>query len=250
MGAPVEAQDRLLFVDQVSRYSPMAPYHTALGLAGAHGVLPQAWLAFRQIAEVVGLRPVLVEDVRQLEPDWARTTRAVVLFTIGETPWSATQRAELSAGVDDGRLALAVVHSGLDACLEWPEYGPLIGARFDGHPFTGALPTQVLDRDHPATAHLDADWTTTDELYTFRDLQPDAHVLVHVPVDRLDRLAPDGWHAGEELVVPDFGLPLAWCRTQGRGRVFTTALGHFPTAWESNAYLAHVAGGLGWALDA
>ena len=31
--------------------------------------------------------------------------------------------------------------------------------------------------------------------------------------------------------------------------MFTTALGHFPTAWESNAYLAHVAGGLPWALD-
>ena len=32
------------------------------------------------------------------------------------------------------------------------------------------------------------------------------------------------------------------------GRVFTTALGHFPAAWESPAYLRHLHGGLTWAL--
>ncbi len=235
------AGDDLLFVTQVSPYSPSAPYYTARGLAGAHGVLPQAWLAFRQIADTVGLRPRLVEDVRQLEAAEVGA-RAVVLFTIGETPWSATQRAALLDGVRAGRTALAVVHSGLDACLEWPEYGPLIGARFDGHPFTGPLPTQVLDPDHPATVHLDADWAITDELYTFRDLHPEAHVLVHVPPERLDL-------GDRPVIVPEFGFPLSWSRSEGHGRVFTTALGHFPTAWESNAYLAHVAGGLDWALD-
>ena len=231
----------LLFVTQVSPYSPTAPYHTAMGLAGAHGVLPQAWLAFRQIAEVVGLFPRLVEDVRDLAPDEV-AARAVVLFTIGETPWTHPQRAALLKGVRAGRTALAVVHSGLDACLEWPEYGPLIGARFDGHPLTGELPMQVTDRDHPATAHLDADWRWTDELYTFRDLRPDARVLIRVPPERLD-------FGDRPVTVPDFGFPLSWCHTEGAGRVFTTALGHYPTAWESNAYLAHVAGGLQWALN-
>ncbi len=236
------ARDDLLFVTQVSPYSPTAPYHTAMGLAGAHGVLPQAWLAFRQIAEVVGLRPRLVQDVREVDADPGVDARAVVLFTIGETPWSPEQRAELLDGVRAGRTALVVVHSGLDACLEWPEYGPLIGARFDGHPLTGELPLQVTDRDHPATAHLDTDWRWTDELYTFRDLRPDARVLIRVPPERLD--------LGERTVtVPEFGFPLSWCHDEGDGRVFTTALGHFPTAWESNAFLAPVAGGLQWALD-
>jgi len=237
------ARDDLLFVDQVAPYSPTAPYYTAMGLAGAHGVLPQAWLACRQIADVLGLRPRLVEDVRQVDADPGVDARAVVLFTIGETPWSAEQRGELLDGVRAGRTALVVVHSGLDACLEWPEYGPLIGARFDGHPLTGEFVAQVVDRDHPATAHLDADWRWTDELYTFRDLHPDAHVLVRVPPERLD-------FGDRQVVVPDFGFPLSWCRQEGEGRVFTTALGHFPSAWESNAYLAHVAGGLQWALDA
>jgi type 1 glutamine amidotransferase len=49
---------------------------------------------------------------------------------------------------------------------------------------------------------------------------------------------------------PEFGYPLAWCFAEGAGRVFSTALGHFPAAWETPAYLRHLAGGLAWALDA
>jgi type 1 glutamine amidotransferase len=238
----VDRSDTLLFVTQVAPYSPRAPYHTAFGLAGAHGVLPQAWLAFRQIADVVDLRAQLVEDVRDLRDDAVAGARAVVLFTIGETPWSATQRTDLLDGVQHGRTALVVVHSGLDACLEWPDYGRLAGARFDGHPWTGEFEADVVDRDHPATAHLDDTWRCVDEIYTFRDLRPDARVLLRVPAAQLD-LASKG------VAEPDFGFPLSWCADEGAGRTFTTALGHFPTCWESNAYLAHVAGGLTWALD-
>jgi len=232
----------LLFVTQVAPYSPKAPYHTAFGLAGAHGVLPQAWLAFRQIADVVGLRASLVEDVRELEPGGVGAARAVVLFTIGETPWAADQRAELLDGVRRGATALVVVHSGLDACLEWDDYGRLAGARFDGHPWTREFEADVVDRDHPATAHLGATWTCTDEIYTFRDLRPDAHVLLRIPAERLDL-------ATKAVVEPPFGFPLSWCALEGDGRTFTTALGHFPACWESNDYLAHVAGGLAWAMD-
>ncbi len=32
---------------------------------------------------------------------------------------------------------------------------------------------------------------------------------------------------------PDFAFPLAWCFTEGEGRVFSTSLGHFPAAWEA-----------------
>jgi type 1 glutamine amidotransferase len=47
---------------------------------------------------------------------------------------------------------------------------------------------------------------------------------------------------------PAFGSPLSWCFDEGAGRVFSTTLGHFPTAWESPEFLRFVAGGLTWAL--
>jgi len=78
-------------------------------------------------------------------------------------------------------------------------------------------------------------------VYQFRDLRPDAQVLLRVRDGELDLGA-----AGAR--TPSFGYPLAWCFGEGRGRVFSTSLGHFPSAWESPPYLRHLAGGLGWAL--
>jgi type 1 glutamine amidotransferase len=47
---------------------------------------------------------------------------------------------------------------------------------------------------------------------------------------------------------PAAGFPLAWCFTEGAGRVFYTSLGHFPGAWETPPYLRHLHGGLTWLL--
>ena len=208
--------DSLLFVTQV------APYRD--GPAGVHGV-----------------RARRVEDVRELPVDAIREARAVALFTIGETPWSAAQRAEIVERVRAGRLAICAIHSATDSCYGWDQYGEIVGARFDGHPWTQTFVADVLDPSHPACAHLGADWRWHDEVYQFRDLRPDAQVLLRVREGELD-LATSGARP------PTFGYPLAWCFSEGRGRVFSTSLGHFPAAWESPAYLRHVAGGLGWAL--
>jgi uncharacterized protein len=117
----------------------------------------------------------------------------------------------------------------------------LVGARFDGHPWTQSFTAEVLHPEHPACAHLGDAWPWHDEVYQFRDLRPDARVLLHVPTNQLDLDAPGARR-------PPFGFPLAWCFEERAGRVFSTSLGHFPAAWESPAYLRHVHGGLAWTL--
>jgi uncharacterized protein len=224
----------LLFVTQV------APYRD--GPAGVHGVLDQAAVGVAQIAELHELRAQRVADVRTLDPDVLARARVLALFTIGETPWDAEQRAAILDGVRTGRLAIVSMHSATDSCYGWDEYGALVGARFDGHPWTQSFAAEVCDSMHPACVHLGAEWNWYDEVYQFRDLRTDAHVLLRVREGELDLTA-----AGAR--PPTFGYPLAWCFTEGAGRVFSTALGHFPSAWETPAYLSHLAGGLGWALD-
>jgi hypothetical protein len=49
-----------------------------------------------------------------------------------------------------------------------------------------------------------------DEVYQFRDLRPDARVLLRVPDDQLDLDAPGAR-------VRPFGYPLAWCFEEGAG---------------------------------
>ena len=223
----------LIFVTQV------APYVD--GPAGVHGVLGQAATAATQLATMHDLAPVIVRDVADLDVDRVAAAAVLGLFTIGETPWSQAQRALVTQRLRSGALAVLAIHSAADASYGWDEYGAIVGARFDGHPWTQTMDLEVADRDHPATAHLGAVWRWHDEVYQFRDLRPDARVLLRVPVDQLDADAPGARR-------PEFGYPIAWCHEEGEGRVFTTALGHFPAAWESPAYLRHLHGGLTWAL--
>jgi len=223
----------LLFVTQVAPYSD--------GPAGVHGVLDQAAVGVAEVAELNGCTPQRVDDVRELDPGVLAAARVLALFTIGETPWSDVQRSVILERLRSGELAVLAIHSATDSCYGWDEYGAVVGARFEGHPWTQDVDLDVVEPDHPATHHLGGTWRWRDEVYQFRDLRPDARVLLRVPDDQLDLSAPGAKR-------PDFGFPLAWCFTEGRGRVSSTSLGHFPSAWESPAYLRHLSGSLAWAL--
>jgi len=223
----------LLYVTQV------APYYD--GPAGVHGVLEQSATAVAQLAGADGLRFQRVRDVRELTATALDDARVVALFTIGETPWSAAQRATILDAVRKGRTSILAIHAATDSCYGWPEYGSLVGARFNGHPWTQPFSLDVLEPSHPALAHLGPVWEWTDEVYQFRDLRPDARVLLRVQEHDLDLTRPG-------VAKPDFGFPMAWCFAEGSGRVFSTTLGHFPGAWENVTYLRHLAGGLAWAL--
>jgi hypothetical protein len=231
------ATPTLLYLTQV------APYRH--GPAGVHGVLDQSATAVAQLAEAAGLTFERVADVRTLDPSVLAEARVVALFTIGETPWSPAQREVLLDGVRGGRTSVLAVHSATDACYGWDDYGLLVGARFDGHPWTQQCTLDVVDPAHPAVAHLGPTWLWHDEVYQFRDLRPDAQVLLAARPDELGSEPDPNGHPD-----PEHGHPLSWCFTEGSGRVFSTSLGHFPHAWESPDYLRHLAGGLDWALTA
>jgi type 1 glutamine amidotransferase len=230
--------DRLLFVTQV------APYRGGAGdcrPAGVHGVLDQAAVGVTQVAELHDLRAERVDDVRDLAADALGDARALALFTIGETPWSIEQRRTIVEHLRGGELAVLAIHSATDSCYGWEQYGSVVGARFDGHPWTQAVDLEVVDPDHPATRHLGPSWHWRDEVYQFRDLRRDARVLLRVPDGQLDPSVPGATR-------PEFGYPVAWCFEEGSGRVSSTSLGHFPSAWESPDYLQHLSGSLAWAL--
>jgi len=229
----VPANRSLVCVTQV------APYHD--GPAGVHGVLGQSATAMAELAEGAGLEPRLVTDVRTLDHDGLADAAVVALFTIGETPWSAEQRDTLLSGVRSGRTRVVAIHAATDSCYGWDEYRLPVGARFNGHPSTQGVTLEVREPAHPALAHLGPAWRWHDEVYQFRDLLPDARILLQVDEADLD-LGARG------AVRPPYGFPLSWCFTEGRGRVFSTSLGHFPGAYESVAYLRHLAGGLAWVL--
>ncbi|GAA3293950.1 ThuA domain-containing protein [Streptomyces cinereospinus] len=161
---------------------------------------------------------------------------AAVLFlsTSGEV-LTPSGRRRLTAYVESGG-GFAGVHAA--ACTEedWPYYGELLGARFAGHPAYQPGKVLVEDRDHPATRHLPAVWHVTDEWYDFRT-SPRGAVRV---LASADETSYEGGGMGGDH-------PLAWCRAQGAGRVFYTALGHASEAYADPGFRAHLRGGIGWA---
>ena len=46
-----------------------------------------------------------------------------------------------------------------------------------------------LEPSHPSLRHLGPTWRIRDEVYQFRDLRPDARVLLRVPEEQLDHSA-------------------------------------------------------------
>ena len=234
----------MLYVTDVSPYAA-APGREQLGLrmAGAHGVLGQSAAAMDQLATAAGLSFEHAAHAADVTPEALGAARVLALFTIGDTPWTTGQRALIGERVRSGSLALFALHSAADSCSSWPDFGELLGARFDGHPWTQSFAIEVSDGDHPSTRHLPAPWRMTDEVYLFRDLRADARVLLRASGDDLDLTTPGARR-------PEIGFPLAWCFTEGRGRVFYTALGHFPSAYEDVRFLGHLYGGLEWVLGA
>ncbi|WP_345556227.1 ThuA domain-containing protein [Streptomonospora halophila] len=162
--------------------------------------------------------------------------------------YSAVVFLSPSGGVLDetGRAALADyvcsgggfcgVHAASTAERDWPFYAELVGARFTRHPEVQPARVRVEDGDHPATAHLGATWTLTDEWYDFdRDPRADVRVLLAV-----DEASYQGGGMGP-------GHPVAWCRGVGAGRSFYTALGHPASAYDDPGFRAHLLGGIRYA---
>ena len=233
-------ENTLLYVTEV------APYERGGSggiprLGGVHRVLEQSANAIAEMADVAGLDFLHSKDVRNLPTGALDTCRVLALFTIGETPWSEPQRRQVLERVRSGRTHVLAIHSTTDSCHRWDEFGQVVGARFDGHPWTQELTIEIADADHPATCRLPDPWSLEDEIYLFRALRPDARILLRLRPDGLDMSRPGAR-------VPDIGFPLAWTLSEGSGRVFYTSLGHFPAAYENVLYLDHLYGGLSWLL--
>ncbi|HYP09792.1 MAG TPA: ThuA domain-containing protein [Bryobacteraceae bacterium] len=176
-----------------------------------HDVLPLSQQVLRDIGERSGKFTVTTTDNLSALNDLGRYA-AVMFFTSGELALSDTQKQRLLDFVRNGG-GFAGFHSATDTLYTWPEYGELIGGRFDGHPWTQEVRIDVEDTDHPATRHLESSFAITDEIYQFRDFSR-ARVRVLMTLD----------------INGDY--PLAWTRLYGSGRVFYSALGHFDSTWQ------------------
>jgi uncharacterized protein len=168
---------------------------------------------------------------------------AIFFFGVREIDLSAEQRADLLSFVKDDGKGFVSAHSAATAFFSWPEFGEMVGGRFDEHPWGVAAGTVVVDDPKfPAMRHLPHSKVFHDELYQIKDFSRDKiRVLAHLDASKLDLTRP--------LVHrKDGDFPAAWAKTYGKGRVFYSILGHDAEAWDNPAIAKMYFEAIRWAL--
>jgi uncharacterized protein len=230
----------------VGNQRPVRLFYCTHSAGFRHDVLPET----RQIMQALGdridwLDVTTSDDITELTAEQLRETDAVMLFTTGMLPMGDAREALMEWVLDGG--ALIGVHSATDTFAEYEPYVQAIGGTFDGHPWNEDVVIAINDPAHPAMRPFlalskgtnsagQATFTIADEIYQFRSLNMDMHVLMS-----LDRSNPK--------IEPQRQYPLAWTREPGKGRVFYTALGHRPEVWRNPAFMDHLVAGIRWASD-
>jgi hypothetical protein len=168
---------------------------------------------------------------------------AIFFFGVREIDLTPQQRADLLSFVRDDGKGFVAAHSAATAFFSWPEFGNMLGGRFDEHPW-GITTADVVveDRASSITAHLPPRLRVFDEHYQLKGFSRDRlHVLARLDATKLDLKAP--------LVHrQDADFPVAWTKSYGRGRVFYSTLGHPRELWDEGWLQTMYFEAIKWAL--
>jgi uncharacterized protein len=152
---------------------------------------------------------------------------AVAFFTDGDLDMDDSQKADLLSFIHDDGKGFIGIHSAAITFLSWPEYGKMLGGRFDGHPWGEfKAPLVVEDSEFPGMRRLQRYFTLHDEIYQIKDFsRENVRVLL-----RLDAGEVDLSRKGVRRKDKDFAV--IWARKYGKGRVLYNGLGHREEVWE------------------
>ncbi len=187
--------------------------------------------------------PVVSDDLAVYLPENLRRFDAVVMNN-SSGPWLTPADADLArpefkshgadrAAVEQGLRksllqfvsnggGLVFLHFAVAANAHWPEFRELSGSTFIGHPWNEEIGVLVEDPENPLNAAFGGrDFRIADEIYEYGP--PFDRAKLHV----LLSLDPAHSNMGVKWINrKDNDHALAWVKTFGKGRVFTTSFGH------------------------
>jgi type 1 glutamine amidotransferase len=199
-----------------------------------HDSIPAGVRALRELGAGDGFTVTATGEAATFTGENLDRYAAVVFLNTTGDVLDAGQQTEFEAFIRRGGGYVGV-HAAADTEYRWPFYAELVGAYFARHPPVQRADVRVVDRDHPATAHLPATWTRTDEWYDYRAAPRGARVLA-----TLDESSYSGGGMGDDH-------PHAWCRAYAGGRSFYTGGGHTAQAYAEPEFRAHLLGAVRYA---
>lgn len=201
-----------------------------------HDSIPDGINAVRKLGAEHGFAVAATEDSSIFTDDALARFRVVIFLNTTGDVLNDEQQAAFERFIRSGRGYVGV-HSAADTEYDWPWYGKLVGAYFRSHPAVQPAEMKVEIRDHPSTRHLPLKWRRTDEWYDYRS-NPRESVKVLLS---LDESTYKGGQMGEDH-------PISWFHEYDGGRAFYTGMGHTRETFAEPDFLAHLLGGIRWAM--
>src|SRR6266545_247165 len=196
----------------------------------------------RTDSHIISKRPLMTDGKPASGGPSLANVDAIFFLGHREIQLDAKQKADLLSFVKDDGKGFVAGHTASTAFESWPEFGEMLGARYDGHPWNTAYGS-VINEDpaFPATKHFPPVFNFTEEFYQAQACSRDKiHVVLRLDVAKMP--------ANAEVHRTDGDFPLAWAKMYGKGRVFYSAFGHAPATWDNpDVYRMYVVA-LKWSL--
>jgi type 1 glutamine amidotransferase len=200
-----------------------------------HESIPSGTVAIQQLGTAHHFEVDTSTSAAVFTEDNLKKYAAVVFVSPGGDVLDTSQQADFERYIQAGGGYVGI-HAATTMEYNWPWYGRLAGAFFNGHPEPQEGVVVVVDSINPSTRHLPKRWKRFDEWYNFKEQVPDVHVLLTV-----DESTYKGGKHGDYY-------PIAWYHEFDGGRAFYTGLGHFTEAYAEPLFLQHLLAGIQYAI--
>ncbi|HEX6891306.1 MAG TPA: ThuA domain-containing protein, partial [Chryseolinea sp.] len=202
-----------------------------------HESIPVGIEAIRNLGKQHGFSVDTTENSNIFSEKTLKNYNVIIFLNTTGNILNDAQQLEMNRWIQAGG-GFVGVHAAADTEYEWPWYGDLVGAYFNGHPNDPNVrdaTVKVVDNTHISTKHLPENWKRTDEWYNYKDIRPDINILLN-----LDEKSYEGGTNGDNH-------PMAWYRDFDGGRTWYTGLGHTNECYQDNDFLELLWGGIQYA---
>jgi type 1 glutamine amidotransferase len=221
-----------------------------------HPSIPAANYAIEQMGKRTGAyEAVFSNDIEMFRPDKIAQFDAIcfnntqgVLFDDPELRKSLLGYIQAGHGFVGFHAAIATFVQS-PVYDQWPPFGRMLGGTENGgHPWgpTDSYTFKVEDLKSPIDAAFHGrGFEVTDEVMQLQETTPRDHLHVLLSID-MDKSKPT--HKVLPVRDQDKDFPLTWIRTEGKGRVFCSGMGHVPSVFWNAPLLQHFLAGIQYAL--
>ena len=202
-----------------------------------HASIEPGIAAIKQLGQQYGFQVEATEDAEVFEESKLADVDVIIfLNTTGDILNTAQQRQfEQFMQAGGGFVG---IHAAADTEYDWPWYGRLVGAYFNGHPNDPNVreaTLHVINDQHLATDSLPSDWTRSDEWYNYKTINEANNVLIEI-----DESTYEGGTNGDNH-------PIVWYKEYDGGKAFYTGLGHTVESYSDSLFQDHLLGGIQYA---